>query len=253
MIALIFHNLFPIVIIFYLLGSVVSIYRRPEAGAAIFLVGFFLHTLFLLSRGLITGVWMPNLIIDSTYFLPWAMGAICLAMRLSSGHEHGKAVSRGLFMAVVVFSLPALFLHREIMPPGPRHETFFVPLYYGIDILAQAFFLLGAWLAVAHLKGKDPRRFFTSFLIAGFVFYSISQVVGAYWAYLGWALPMHWSTKHLQSASIWCYYAAVLHGRYLPAWNSRQEARFAIAGAALLLVFIYSAQAKAFRIPGMEG
>ena len=199
------------------------------------------------------GVWLPNPVFDGNYFLPWAMAAISLGIRWFTKDENNKAVIHSLIIPVCFFSLLALIFPRGIMPPGPKHATFYVPLYYGIDIIAQACFILGGWFAVFHLKEKDPDKLFNSLMVAGFILYSISQVIGAYWAYLGWALPMHWSTKHLQSASIWCYYAAILHLRYFPVWNSRHESWFALAGAALLLLFIYGAQISALSFPGMGG
>jgi len=220
---------------------------------AFLVTGFFLHTLFQLSRGLFMGVWLPNPIFDSTYFLPWSMAAISLGMCWFCKDENYKTIINSMIIPICFFAIGALFFPRGIMPPGPKHYTFYVPLYYSIDIIAQACFILGAWFAVFHLRGKDPDKLFNSFLVAGFIFYSISQVIGAYWAYLGWALPMHWSTKHLQSAAIWCYYAAILHLRYFPTWNSKHEAWFALGGAALLLFFIYSMQISAFSFPGIGG
>jgi hypothetical protein len=253
LIPFIFQYAFLIAICFYLLSLGFYFCRRPKTSVAVFLVGFLLHTLFQLSRGLFMGVWLPNPVFDSNYFLPWSMGAISLGVRWFSKDEDNRAILHSMIIPICLLSFLALIFPRAITAPGPRHETFFVPLYYGIDIIAQACFIVAAWFALFHLKGKDQYRLFNSFIVAGFIFYSISQVIGAYWAYLGWALPMHWSTKHLQSASIWCYYAAILHLRYFPTWNSKHEAWFALGGLALLLAFIYSGQMSALSFPRIGG
>jgi ABC-type transport system involved in cytochrome c biogenesis permease subunit len=242
LITLIFQHAFPIAIGFYLLGLGFYIFKRSKSSVAFLFVGFFLHTLFQLSRGLSLGVWLINPVFDSSYFMPWTMAAVAVGMRLFSQGEKNKAIINSLIIPVCLFSLLGLIFPKGITPPGPKHETIFVSLYYSIDIIAQACFILGGWIAVFHLREKDPDKIFNSFMIVGFILYSISQVIGAYWAYLGWALPMHWSTRHLQSASIWCYYAAVLHLRYFPTWDSRHEAWFSLGGATLLLFFIYSTQ-----------
>jgi ABC-type uncharacterized transport system permease subunit len=253
LITLIFQYLFPIAIGFYLLGLSFYLFRRPKISFCIFLIGFISHTLFQISRGLSLGVWFVNPVFDANYFLPWSMVAICLVMLFFSKDEKNKAIIRSLVIPVCLFSVLGLFLPRGIMPPGPQHQTILVSVYYSIDIIAQACFLLGAWFAFFHLRGKDQDKLFNSLMAAGFIFYSISQVVGAYWAYLGWSLPMHWSTKHLQSASIWCYYAAVLHLRYFPAWNAKHESWFAAGGAALLLAFNYGSQLGALSWPTIGG
>lgn len=238
---------------FYLPGLIFYLFHRPKESIVLFISGFSLHTLYQFSRGLSLGVWLVNPLFDGSYFLPWSMAAIGLAMLLLSKKEKTPEIILSIIIPVTFFSALGLFFPRGITPPGPQHQTCLVWVYYSIDTIAQACFILGAWFALLHLRGKDPDRLFNSLMFAGFIFYSISQVVGAYWAYLGWAMPMHWSTKHLQSAAVWCYYAAVLHLRYFPAWNSRQEAGFSLGGAVFLLIIIYGTQLSAFTFPGIGG
>ena len=254
MITLIFQYAFPIAIGFYLLGLSFYLFHRSKASVAFLLIGFFLHTLFQLSRGLSLGIWLINPVFDISYFLPWSMAAISLGMLWFSKDDKNKTVINSMIIPICLFSLLALILpERVIFPPGPQHQTILEPLYFSIDIIAQACFILGGWFAFFHLRGKDQDKLFNSLMAAGFIFYSISQVVGAYWAYLGWSLPMHWSTRHLQSACIWCYYAAILHLRYFPTWNSRHESLFALSGAALLLAFIYGSQISTLIFPRIGG
>ena len=253
MIILIFQYAFPITIGFYLFGLIFYLCHRPKATMVLLCIGFISHTLYQLSRSLSLGIRLINPVFDSSYFLPWLMAAICLGMLFFSKNEKNNAIIHSMIIPVGLFSVLGLFLPREIMPPGPQHQTILVSVYYSIDIIAQACFFLGGWFAFFHLRGKDQDKLFNSLIAAGFIFYSISQVVGAYWAYLGWSLPMHWSIKHIQSASIWCYYAAVLHLRYFPTWNSRHESWFALGGATLLLVFNYGTQLSAFSFPTLGG
>jgi len=242
-ITLIFQHAFPIAIGFYLLGLGFYLFKWPKSSVAFLFIGFFLHTLFQLSRGLSLGIWLINPVFDISYFLPWSMAAISLGMLWFSGDEKNKTIINSMIIPVNFFSILSLILPQGVIfPPGPQHQTILVSVYYSIDIIAQACFILGGWFAFLHLRGTDQDKLFNSLMAAGFIFYSISQVVGAYWAYLGWSLPMHWSTRHLQSASIWCYYAAILHLRYFPTWKSRHESWFVLGGAALLLIFIYGTQ-----------
>jgi len=92
-------------------------------------------------------------------------------------------------------------------------------------------------LPTAHAFWRHPRVTVLPHVAAQTDPDSAAQVVGAYWAYLGWATPLHWSARHLQSASLWCFYAALLHLRYQPVWNLKTEARFSLIGLALILIF----------------
>lgn len=254
MITVIYQYAFPIAAGVYLIALIFYVLRRFNISMICLICGFSLHTFFQLSRGLYWAFWLPNPIFDLTYFLPWVMAAVSVAGRFIIKGEDNQKIINSMIIPVCFFSLVALIFPREIFPHvGPKHETIFVVLYYSIDNIALSCFILGAWFAIFHLRGKDQDKIFNSFLITGFIFYSISQVVGAYWAYLAWALPMHWSTKHLQSASLWCYYAAVLHLKYFPTWNSRHEAWFALAGALLMLFFVHGPQISALIFPGTGG
>jgi hypothetical protein len=254
MVTVISQYAFPFAAGIYLIALIFYVLRRFNISMICLICGFSLHTLFQLSRGLYSGIWLPNPIFDLTYFLPWVMASIGVAGRVFIKDEDDKKIINSMIIPVCFFCLVALIFPREISPHvGPKHETIFVALYYSIDNIALSCFILGAWFAIFHLRGKDRNKIFNSFLVAGFIFYSISQVVGAYWAYLGWALPMHWSTRHLQSASLWCYYAAVLHLRYFPAWNSKHESWFALGGALLLLAFVHGDQISALILSGIRG
>jgi hypothetical protein len=139
----------------------------------------------------------------------------------------------------MVFTCFALIYPAGVAPPTPQEATIFSPLFFCSEVLAHAFFLLGGWYALLYLIGKDKGELFHSSLLWGFVLYSLSQIVGAVWAYLGWAAPLHWSERHLQSASIWCFYAAYIHLRFLSHWTIKNKAWFAVCGLVLVLAFTY--------------
>jgi ABC-type transport system involved in cytochrome c biogenesis permease subunit len=252
MITLVFKYAFLLAVGFYLLSFGFYLFHWPKTSVAVLLTGFLLHTLFQISRSLVLGVWLPNSIIGGAYFLPWSVALISLGIRLYSGDKKNTAMIDSMIIPICVFSFLSLMFANGIFPPGPTHETFFVPLYYGIDTIAQACFILGAWFAVFHIRGKNPDKIFNYLIVSGFIFYSLSQVVGAYWSYLGWALPLQWSAKHIQSASVWCYYAAILHLRYFQA-DSKKEAWFALGGLVLLFVFIYGSKISTMIFPGIGG
>jgi ABC-type transport system involved in cytochrome c biogenesis permease subunit len=94
---------------------------------------------------------------------------------------------------------------------------------------------------------------YSSCIIWGFILYSIAQVVGAIWCYLGWATLFNWGERHLQSATLWCYFAAYLHLRFLPAWDMRRKAWFSLYGFILVFFFSYSGIFREASMPRIGG
>ena len=163
MITVISQYAFPIAAGVYLLALILYVLRQPHISIIFFIGGFCLHTLFQLSRGLYWGIWLPNPIFDLTYFLPWVMAAVSVAGRFLVKDEDHKKIINSMIIPVCFFCLVALIFPREISPHvGPKHETIFVALYYSIDNIALSCFILGAWFAIFHLRGKDQSKIFNS-------------------------------------------------------------------------------------------
>jgi ABC-type transport system involved in cytochrome c biogenesis permease subunit len=126
------------------------------------------------------------------------------------------------------------------LPPSPQSSTIFAVLFFFCEVIAHALFLLGGWLSLLFLMHRAEEHSFYRYVIWGFILYSIAQVVGAVWSWLGWAAPFHWSERHLISAALWCFYCSYLHLRFSPRWSANGKARLALCGAVLTFVFTYS-------------
>lgn len=220
----------------YFASLLIYLFRQQKISLFFFFIGFSFHTLFQISRGWIIGIFTPDAIFTEIYFLPWCLA--CLGLGLKWVKKEVK-LSHSVLIPILFFLLLALFFPRGILPPSPQHQTIFCPLFLFFEVLAHACFALGAWFAFLYLQGKEKAQIFHSFIIWGFIFYSIAQVVGAIWCYLGWASLFSWGDRHLQSASLWCYYAAYLHLRFLPTFNIKKKAWLALVGFVLIFVFIY--------------
>ncbi|MBI5603848.1 MAG: cytochrome c biogenesis protein CcsA [Deltaproteobacteria bacterium] len=236
--------------LFYLAAMMVFIFRQRKCALGLLLAGFALHTCFLWKRAWTLGFLSPNAFFEGLYFLPWCLGLLSIGLKVFAKN---KSLADSIIILIFFLSLPASFFPGGIIPPSPKSQTIFSSLFFFFEVLAQACFILGAWLGLLYLRQQEEARIFHSFLIWGFVFYSLAQVVGAYWSYLGWATPLHWSNRHLQSASLWCFYAAILHLRFLPDWPLRQEARFSILGFFLVLLFNIGAQISERAITRLGG
>lgn len=212
------------------------LFRRSTIQASFLGLGWLTHTAFLIQRAGLVGVWSPYALFEETYFLPWCLAALALGLRFGFGKS---SLSGALLIPITVAALLSFLFPPGVIPPNPKTQTVFSWSFFLLEVVSHACFIAGGALGVVYLLREETARLFHAFLVWGFIFYSAAQVVGAYWAYLGWATPLHWSARHLQSASLWCFYAALLHLRYLTVWNLKTEARFCLIGLALILLYGY--------------
>ncbi len=146
---------------------------------------------------------------------------------------------------VALSMLITLALPVQIPPPGPFTATWSSPFFFFLEVLAIACFLASGWFAWRQLRGRETDALFNSLAIWGFIFYSLAQVVGGIWSYLGWANPFHWGERHLQSAAIWCLYCGYLHTHFDRSFSPRKRAGWALSGAVIVLVVAYALQVAA--------
>ncbi len=220
----------------YGLSLLMTAAKKNKMALLFFVLGFLIHTFCQISRGWYLSIFTPNAILEEVYFLPWSLSLLALIFWYLKGNQ---SVISSVLPLIIIFTGFALVYPGGVAPPTPQEETIFSPLFFASEVMAHAFFLLGGWFAFLYLNRKDKGDLFHTCLLWGFILYSFSQIIGAIWAYLGWAAPLHWSERHLQSASIWCFYAAYIHLRFLSPWTLKKKAWFAVFGLLLVLAFTY--------------
>jgi ABC-type transport system involved in cytochrome c biogenesis permease subunit len=106
--------------------------------------------------------------------------------------------------------------------------------------MAYVAFFLACWYAFLYAMGNEEAGFFHSYIIAAFVLFSLSQVVGAVWSYLGWAVPFHISSdRHLISAAFWLFLALYLHLKLLSGWTAGRRAKLIVFSFFAVFYFRY--------------
>ena len=205
--------------------------RRPALGAL--LAAFVLHAGFLAARAMALGAPSFNAVFEEQVFLPFCLAAI--ALWLWGSLRNGEAA--GVAIAAAVSALLVLPIDKGVIPPSPKSVIWLVPLFFFCEILAHALFITAAVLACRR-HGDPSLDQAHRFAVWGFVLFSVAQVSGAAWCYLGWSVPFQWSFRHLHSAAVWCFYANYIHLRFLPWWSDRRKAVYLAAGALLLVVYL---------------
>jgi hypothetical protein len=208
--------------------------KRPLAPFPL-VVGLILHGLYLAGRGWLTGSFYANPIFEGPFFLPWCVAA-CAAAAWARDREAPLAPLLGL--AVALMLLAAIYAKGAI-PPTPKKTHALAAAFFVTENLGHALFYAGAALSLraAILRTGDGGA--ASFLVWSFVVFSVAQVVGAAWCYVGWGNTFRFSPRHFSSAAIWLAFAASLHLRFTPGWTPRRRAIFAVVTAVATFVATY--------------
>jgi hypothetical protein len=232
-------------------GSVAFFLLKKRRLAGLFFIcGFILHTISQAGRGWFIGIFTPIGILEGVFFLPWCLASLTAVL---SFFKKDRDLILSSIIPVFFFSLIALFYPNGVFPPSPNMQTIFSPLFFVFEGLAHACFVLGAWFALGYLRRREEAWSFDNLIVWGFIFYSIAQVTGALWSYLGWASLFNWNNRHLQSAAIWCFYAAYVHLRYLSGWDMNRKAAFSLAGFALVFILSYLGHLTEINMPRLGG
>src|SRR6056297_2510935 len=110
------HWLFYGAVTLYLLATALVFLQKPRPSFAGLLAGFILHTAYMISRGWIGGIFIPNGITDSVYLLPWGIAAVLITLYLVQKRDD---ILYGLVL-LAVFALFALYYPDGMIPPTPR-------------------------------------------------------------------------------------------------------------------------------------
>ncbi|MBN2160965.1 MAG: cytochrome c biogenesis protein CcsA [Spirochaetes bacterium] len=222
--------------------------KARASGLFALIAGFCLYSLYLAGRAWIPGMFLPNPMVEGPYLLPWCIGVIALVMAVGRHERWGIAL-----VPLLLFTAFALVYARGIIPPTPNKLTPWLVAFFVPEVFAHACFYCGAVFAAILLAGRDRTETFHKLLVWGFVLYSVAQVTGAIWCFLGWGNTFQWGPRHMSSAATWLIFAAYLHLKYIPGWNVRRRAWFAIAAALVVLAVTNSSYLHEMNFPRIGG
>jgi hypothetical protein len=222
--------------------------RRQTSGRIVLAVGFLLQSLYLLGRGWLGDVFIPNPMLEGPFLLPWCLAVIALARSLAKPDKR----MGGAMGLVAVFSLFSLFYAKGMIPPTPKKLSAWAILFFLSESLAHALFYTGALVALLSLVRRERSNDYFLWLVWGFITYTVAQVTGAIWCFVGWGNTFSWGSRHLASAAIWTFFAASLHLPFISGWKSK-SAVMAVAGGLLVCYLSYSGYLAEMRFARIGG
>ena len=233
-------------VLFYAVAVFFMIFKKYRIAACSIMAGFVVYTVFIFSRGWMSSLFTTYGIFEGVFFLPWAMALITVLLVFFSAEKEDAVTA---VIPLLCFSLFAAFYPKGIIPPTPNKLTVWADIFFITEPLGHACFYLGGWFAALSIVRKRKSVDYHSLLVWGFVIFSVSQVTGAVWAFLGWGSPFRWGARHFQSAVIWSYYAAYIHIRFLKGWSEFRKMAYAAAGMAVVALCTMGAHFKELSYP----
>lgn len=202
--------------------------------------GFALHSLLLGLRALQTGYAPMMGRYETVIFFGWSLALLNLVLIGRYGFRQAEYLTVPLIMLAMGF---AAFSDSRVMPLPPILQSVWFEVHVVTSFFAYALFTLAAaagalWLWQARSGHQAPALLGEVIYRAtlwGFVFFSLSMVLGAVWGYLAWGAYWRWEAKSAASLMLWFFFAGVLHSRYSRRWRGRPAAVLAVIGLAVVL------------------
>lgn len=224
---------FPFLAVLYLISWRMRVRGRQAAAKAILAAGALLNALFLIDHAVVSRVLIGNSLFDPPFFIPLLLAAVLLAIGRADLPRRATAMTFLLLAGATVF---AAFYPKGIIPPAANKTGAWPFLFFLFENLAYVLFAVSGALAAGARWEPSMIRRVRRLVILGFISFSIAQVVGAAWSFLGWGHPFMWGSRHMTSAAVWLFYAALIHMRFLRSFAIPE--RWLTASAGLLAVWV---------------
>jgi len=247
------HYFLLIAILLYLLGFIFVLFKKTGVGRVTAGTGCLIHFLYLIGRGWISGIFFINPTVEGPYLLPLTITLLAIGMPGLNRQSRGMLLLAALAMGAFLIGYT-----RGFIPPTPRKQTLWPFFFFLSESLGHTFFYGGAVIAAifwwqSSRPAANTADSFHPFIVWGFVFFTISQIVGAGWCFVGWGATFHWSPRHLVTAGIWIIYANYIHLHYQGCWNRKRRAIYAILAGLVVLVVTYSHVIHEMKFPRIGG
>ncbi len=223
----------------YLVSGISCFIHAKRMGIFLIFVGLTVNIVILVMRGHVEGGWYLDPMVTEgaeLLVLPAGMACVVLFLLWRGADTEGLIV----MIPLVITSIIPFVIPEDVVLPSMKAQVLVAPLFFLTEALSAALFISAGVLAFASLiSGLNSEMVYSRrFALWGFVVFTLCQVTGATWAYIGWSYPFSWSSRHLASASVWCAYAALIHVRLIEI-RPEMKAFCAALGCVPLIYIIY--------------
>ncbi len=236
--------LYVVTMVLLLLDKIGKKEHAGTWGMRAFKLGFVLHTLAMVCRGIGAGrVPLSNQYEFATAFA-WGIALFFIIYeRKPSGRDLGVFITP---LAILLIGYAAM-LNKEVRPLMPALQSGWLAIHVSLAILSYGSFALACALAGMYLSQYDkkgPEGLKTvdenmyRAIVIGYILLTLCILTGSLWAQKAWGRYWAWDPKETWSLITWLIYTAYLHMRKVKGMKDKRAAQFAVIGF-LCVIFTY--------------
>ncbi len=235
-------------VLLYLFGFFASLFRARRLSRIS--IGLGLCSNLLSAGARYYNAWPLLPLFQGPFFLPLFFG-VCCTSRFRDDHPKVPLFSG----ALALMGLTALFFPNDFYVPFLKSKTIFSHLYFVFGVVGRACFFMSALWAVLFLidnknQNKGGMGPVYTWVVRGFVFWTLSMFSAEAWSYLSTGYPVVWEDASMTTTiAAWFYYACFLHLHLYGVWSLKFRSIFAAIGAVVVFTFTSYPELGAFRIP----
>ena len=233
-----FKTILILAFIAYLVCAIFMVKGYSKWFRGFIAAGIGCNILALVSRGYVADQWYVYPMADEIYALPAVIALVAYRILRRPGKDNNCLI----LIPLVISAFVAVVIPYQSVALAMKIMTIASPLFFLTETVSAAFFLTAGMLALAsHVSGTDNEKMIGRLILWGFIIFTVCQILGAIWSFLGWSYPFSWSTRHLLSAAIWCLYAALVH-THLMRLSRNAQLLFTVIGIIPVVYMVYQHQ-----------
>jgi len=221
--------------------------REMKIAFALTIIGWALHVVAALSRGIAAGrVPWANMFEFSLTATAIIVGVFIFVQFWQDIRFLGAYV---IGFSLILLGVATTNFYVDVIPLPSSLQSGWLVIHVFVASLGTAFFSLGAGVSIAQLfqarreAGRGGPGFLATLpsaeqlenlayrlILVGFVFWTFTLIAGAIWAQRAWGRYWGWDTKEVWTFIIWTIFAGYIHARATRGWRGSRSAWLAIVG-----------------------
>ncbi len=216
-------------------AGIVAAVVRPRAARLLLAAGVLVHLAATAARGFAIDFFPLTNKMES-----FNAAALAVAIVAVVAFRPARAYLLPVLAVLGAAMAAALAAPGDLRWPPPLMRTVWYPLHVPLSFLAYASWAAAAAASIAWWTRREGEwlGLVDRLALWGFVLWSLAMVTGGVWGVVAWGAYFMWDAKVIWSVILWFHYAAFIHLKLTPSFQSRPWTRPALAAVGFFLVLV---------------